>query len=80
MKTRRIVKLGGCSIGEWIVVKDDTQKENPFRVYHVWREPGEYGMKQRKRQMVRYGDLASCMYYLYDVVAKLQEGELLCGN
>ena len=65
---RQVAKL--YHNGEWQVVKDSTQKVNPYRVYHVWYEPGDYGMRMRKKQVIRYADLASCIHYLYTIAAQ----------
>lgn len=64
---RQIAKLY-CN-GEWKVIKDDKDKVNPYRVYNVWYEPGEYGCVARRKQVAKYDDLASCMYHLYKVVS-----------
>lgn len=53
--------------GEYIVIRDSSQKINPYRLYYVWREPSEYGLRERRKQLVRYGNLASCMYYLFQI-------------
>lgn len=65
---RQIAKL--INNGEYIVIRDDSQKVNPYRLYYVWYEPSEYGLRERRKQIIRYGDLASCMYHLFDITVK----------
>ncbi len=60
---RQIAKL--INNGEYIVIRDDSQKVNPYRLYYVWYEP-----RERRKQIARYGDLASCMYHLFDIAVK----------
>lgn len=65
---RQVAKL--INNGEYIVIRDDSQKVNPYRLYHVWYEPSEYGLRERRKQIIRYGDLASCMYHMFDIAVK----------
>jgi hypothetical protein len=69
---KRIIAKVICN-GEYQVIYDDTQKVNPYRVYYKWCEVcGECGVKHRKKQLQRYQDLGSAMYYLADRVRRYQ--------
>ena len=62
---QQIAKL--VNNGEYIVIRDSSQKVNPYRLYYVWRESGKYGLRERRKQLIRYGNLASCMYHLFQI-------------
>ncbi len=68
---RRMLAKVVCG-GEYQVIYDDTQEVNPYRVYHTWYELcGEHRLKRRKKQVQRYQDLGSAMYYLAEVVRRI---------
>lgn len=39
-------------------------KKNPYRVVQEWKEPGAYGLRDRRKTIVEYADLYSCMLVL----------------
>ena len=62
--------------GEYRVIRDDKLKVNPYRLYHIWSEYMGVGngCRERKKQIARFADLASCMISLADMaVANNQE-------
>ena len=68
-KTTQILKLVDKA-GKYSVVYHEGDKMNPFWVYrHTWelRECG-YGYGERKRIVVKYADIKSCLYYLASVM------------
>lgn len=56
--------------GEYKVIYDTEKAINPYAVYHIWREPTEYGLSTHKKMVQKYGDFASCLYFLIDIVNK----------
>lgn len=54
---RQIVKL--INHGTYLVIHDDSQKVKPYRVYYI--------SGNHRTQLISYGDLASYMYYLYQI-------------
>ena len=50
------------------IVYDDKAKSNPYMVYQEWFEPGPYGLRKRRKLVVMYADLLSCMMFLTDYV------------
>lgn len=64
MKTQ-ILKLNHN--GEWKVIRDSEAKCNPYSIIHIRRELTDHGVVKRRKQVVKYANLASCMYYLFDM-------------
>ena len=63
--TRTICKL--YLDGEYRVTRDDSAKNNPYRVTYTWRELTEYGLRKHTKQLARYGNLDSCMCHLREI-------------
>lgn len=53
--------------GQYRVTHDDSQKTNPYRLTKTWYELTEHGCRKRTKQITRYADLGSCMYYLSQI-------------
>ena len=68
MKTK-VVKVSYHK-AQYEVIYDDSDKTNPFRVYYLWSELTDSGLKRRRKQLEKYADLASCLFYLYDDVCR----------
>lgn len=48
--------------GEYRVTRDDSRKTNPYSVNYIWHNNGKH-----QKQLMRYGDLASCMIMLQQI-------------
>lgn len=61
----RTVAILNCRAGEYRVIRDDSRKVNPYRIYHKWSEyDWETMTLHRHKNLVEsYGDLNSCMCY-----------------
>ena len=46
------------------VYYNETAKQNPYRVVQEWKEPGTYGLRDRRKTIAKYADLYSCMLVL----------------
>ena len=64
---RKVVKVSYHK-AQYEVIHDDSDKTNPFRVYYLWTELTDSGLKRRRKQLEKYADLADCLYYLWDEV------------
>lgn len=68
---RTVLKMHHVT-GTYKVIRDDSEKYNPYRIVRYWREfnaPGTpYGYRDRSKTLVKYGDLLSCMCTLKDIV------------
>lgn len=62
---RQLVKVI-CN-GEYTVIHDE-KKPNPYKVYHVWYEPGPYGLKRRQKMEDKYADYYSAVLHITNVV------------
>ena len=64
-KTTQVLKLESNG-RKYIVVKHEDDTINPFWVYsHSWGLRGcGYGMSERKRLEIKYGDMKSCLFYI----------------
>ncbi len=68
-KTMQVLKMNDRG-GKYSVVYHENDKMNPFWVYrHTWelRECG-YGYGERKRIVVKYADMKSCLCYLASAI------------
>lgn len=61
----RTVAILNCRNGEYRVIRDDSRKVNPYRIYRKWSEcDWETMTLHRHKNLVEsYGDLNSCMCY-----------------
>lgn len=48
--------------GVFVVVHDDAQKYNPYRIYYEW-----YNNGKQKNLLQKYADFGSCLLFLHDV-------------
>lgn len=62
---RQVIKVSYHN-AQYEVIHDDGEKINPFRVYRIRYE----GWKRKRKQVVRYADLPSCLFYLYDEISR----------
>jgi len=58
------------SDGEYKVIFDSTRRFNPYRVYYIWKELGQF---QHKELQQEYADFYSAMLYLA-TVASMKNG------
>lgn len=58
--------------GTYLVIHDDSDKHNPYRVYREWHDGGKH-----RKLVAKYADMASCMFTLTDVVLKKEQGRTL---
>ena len=62
-----MVKIGEIhpkGISALKIYYDGKADRNPYKVYQEWFEPGPYGLRRRKKLVIRYADLLSCMMVL----------------
>lgn len=57
--------------GEYKIIKNDKDQYNPYKIYYIWHElsPQKCGLVKHKKLVQKYGDLASCMYHLTNIVS-----------
>lgn len=55
---------------QYEVIHDDGEKINPFRVYQIRYVWSSQGRKRKRKQVARYADLTSCLFYLYNNVSR----------
>lgn len=67
--SRQIMKMEWKD-GSYIVIKDDNDKFNPYKLYRTWYELTAYGLHKRQKLLVKYGDQLSCMYHLLGIMNK----------
>lgn len=53
---------------QYKVIHDDSVRDNPFKVYHLWSELTDSGRRPRRKLLAKYETLADCLYYLWDEV------------
>lgn len=59
--------------GRLLVVYDDDVEINPYRVYYEYHDYNKYGyLTKRRKQIIRYNDMDSCMYLLWQLVSGRQ--------
>lgn len=62
MKTRQIMHF--TNNGEFFVIKNYKEKNNNYHIYKRYYAYDENGrVKQHKKQLAKYDDLASCFYW-----------------
>ena len=66
---KRILAKVTCN-GEYQVVYDNTQEVNPYRVYHICNYFSEHGVKRSKKQVQRYQDYGSAIFYIAEMVRR----------
>jgi hypothetical protein len=59
---KQIMSLTIPHNGAWKIITDDSEVFNPFKVYYVWNELTDYGIRKRMKLITKYGDLASCLH------------------
>ena len=61
----RTVAILNCRNGEYRVIRDDSRKVNPYRIYRKWNEYDwdEERLYKHKNLVESYADLHSCMCY-----------------
>lgn len=71
----RTVVIMNTNAGEYRVIRDDSRKVNPYRIYRKWNEYDwdEERLYKHKNLVESYGDLHSCMCYLKDVALQYNE-------
>ena len=58
-KTRQIMSF--CEFGKAYKVIKHYGEDNPYRIYHIYRDTGKYGYPTEHKKMVaKYADLTSC--------------------
>lgn len=63
MKTHKVMDLL-MDGNNYICIRDFTAKYNPFKLYKVWYEPGEYGMRKRKQKIAEYAEMDSILFHI----------------
>lgn len=61
----RTVAILNCRAGEYRVIRDDSRKVNPYRIYRKWSHYDEEKERffRHKNLVESYGDLNSCMCF-----------------
>ena len=59
--------------GEYKVIRDSDAKYNKYKVYIITREYSQYGLRERRKKLIEYGDFASAMYYVYALLQDYNE-------
>ena len=55
--------------GTYTVIWDCTRRTNQYIIYHAYNECFQDApAKKHKKKIAEYADLASCLYYLADIV------------
>lgn len=60
----KIGEINPAGVAKLMICYDDKAKTNPYRVIQEWKELGSYGLKTRRKTIVKYADLYSCMLVL----------------
>ena len=63
---KKIAEISPKSAATMTVYYDNTTTTNPYRVYREWNDLTQRGIVHRRKQVARYGDLASCAGMMYD--------------
>lgn len=58
--------------GKFVIYYND-KSVNPYRLYHEWNEPGPNGIRRRRRQIQRYGNLFSCSCVIHGFLQQNDE-------
>lgn len=71
----RTVAILNCRAGEYRVIRDDSRKVNPYRIYRKWShyDSEKERLFRHKNLVESYGDLLSCMCHLKDVAFQYNE-------
>lgn len=71
----RTVVIMNTSAGEYRVIRDDSRKVNPYRIYRKWNEYDwdKERLYKHKNLVVSCEDLHSCLCYLKDVAFQYNE-------
>ena len=56
----KIAEVNPVKLQGMLTVYYDEGKKNPYRLFREWNEPGPYGVRKRRKQLVRYANLLSC--------------------
>lgn len=56
---KKIAEIQPKGVARMTIYYDNKTSVNPYRVYLEWMELGHYGLSERRRQVVRYANLAS---------------------
>lgn len=68
--------------GAFTVYHDKNAKQNPYRVYHEYKEwepfaDGGYIPHKKKILKAKYADYKSCAYLIYQYIANLENGGII---
>ena len=66
---KKVVKVSYHK-AQYEVIHDDSDNVNPFRIYYLWTESTDSGLKRRRKQIRKYADLASCLFFLWEDVCQ----------
>lgn len=71
----RTVAILNCRAGEYRVIRDDSRKVNPYRIYRKWNhyDYEKERLFRHKNLVVSCEDLHSCLCYLKDVAFQYNE-------
>lgn len=53
--------------GEYRVIYDDQQKVNPYKIVYTHYVLTKYGLRESRKQIAKYANFSSCMYYLWQL-------------
>ena len=53
--------------GEYKIIRDNSDKYNPYRIYHIFYQfSPDYGCATKRKHLVaKYADMTACLYHLY---------------
>lgn len=60
--TKQIMSLTIPHNGTWKIIHDYSERFNQFKVFYVWNELTDHGIRKRKKLIEKYGDIASCLH------------------
>ena len=70
---RKIAEIHPKNCESIKVYYDEKAVVNPYRVYFNWKKYTPRGLMDRKKQVARYADLASCMRLMYERILAFNE-------
>ena len=70
---QKIASISPKGVPSMTVYYDKKAKTNPYRVYKEWNEVTEYGIRHRKKLVIRYADLLSCAHLMLGYISMYNE-------